>query len=179
MAVNTLNTSLTGEPQDVPGTTGPDTSLPTGPQQGSNKTRKKGWKRPDVALLNKTRIYSRRGSKSNHWKGGISLDRKKWDREKRRKHPISIKESQRKYKESEHGKKKHREWYLMKKYGITIEQYNESLLKQNFSCGVCKRHQSLLNKILPFSKFTLNTVLDTFLVAFLVISNFIIVLFIV
>ena len=51
MPENTVLTSLTGEPQDVPGTTGPDTSLPTGPQQGSNKTRKKGWKRPEVVFV--------------------------------------------------------------------------------------------------------------------------------
>ena len=37
---------------------------------------------------------------------------------------------------------KAREYRLKKIYGITLDQYNQLLAKQNFSCGVCRRHHS-------------------------------------
>lgn len=37
-------------------------------------------------------------------------------------------------------KSKAREYRLKKIYGITLDQYNELLARQNYSCAVCKRH---------------------------------------
>lgn len=36
----------------------------------------------------------------------------------------------------------HRKLWLKTQYGITLEQYDELLEKQNHSCAVCKRHKS-------------------------------------
>ena len=37
---------------------------------------------------------------------------------------------------------------LRRKYGITLEQYNDLFRKQNESCSICKTHQSDLPRIL-------------------------------
>ena len=34
------------------------------------------------------------------------------------------------------------------KFGITLEQYNEMLVKQDFRCAVCNKHVSKLKKAL-------------------------------
>ncbi len=34
-----------------------------------------------------------------------------------------------------------RSWQLMRKYGITLERYNEMLKSQNSRCAVCDKHQ--------------------------------------
>lgn len=41
-----------------------------------------------------------------------------------------------------------RKIYLRKKFGITTEQYEEMVVKQNFTCLICKKHQSELEKSL-------------------------------
>ncbi len=40
-------------------------------------------------------------------------------------------------------KRKSREYSLKRKYGITIEQYEELLTKQNRCCAICDRHESV------------------------------------
>lgn len=39
-------------------------------------------------------------------------------------------------------KKCHREYCFIKKYGITIHQYDEILISQDSKCAICKRTQS-------------------------------------
>lgn len=41
-----------------------------------------------------------------------------------------------------------RDKYLRRKYGISLEQYNEMLKQQNFSCALCGKHQSNFSKSL-------------------------------
>jgi len=36
--------------------------------------------------------------------------------------------------------------YLKKKYGITLQQYNEMLKGQNYSCAICNQHESNFKK---------------------------------
>jgi hypothetical protein len=55
--------------------------------------------------------------------------------------------------DKEESKNKHREWYnrqyrdkarhlnYQKHYGISLDDYNEMLLKQNGVCAICKKHQ--------------------------------------
>ena len=38
------------------------------------------------------------------------------------------------------------EYYLEKKYDITLEQYNELLIKQDFCCAICGKHVSKCKK---------------------------------
>jgi len=38
---------------------------------------------------------------------------------------------------------KRRNSYLLRTYGITLEQYKDLLLKQQECCGVCRRHYSV------------------------------------
>lgn len=45
-------------------------------------------------------------------------------------------------------KKIHREYSLRTYFGITVDQYNELLKKQNDRCAICLRHQSEFNKSL-------------------------------
>ena len=37
---------------------------------------------------------------------------------------------------------KSRKYQLKHNFGITLEEYNELLKKQNYKCGICKRHQN-------------------------------------
>jgi len=39
-------------------------------------------------------------------------------------------------------KAEERAGWLWRKYGLTSEQYDEILTKQNFSCAICKEHMS-------------------------------------
>ena len=43
-------------------------------------------------------------------------------------------------------KEKVREWGIVKRYGITLKQYNEMLVKQNYLCAICDKHQSESHK---------------------------------
>jgi hypothetical protein len=44
--------------------------------------------------------------------------------------------------------KKYQRVHRMKKYGLTPEQYNEMLIKQNNCCAICGRNQSELKQVL-------------------------------
>ena len=50
--------------------------------------------------------------------------------------------------ESAETKLRRRSRFLLKTYGITIEDYNHMLTIQNFTCASCKRHQSMFKKAL-------------------------------
>ena len=39
-------------------------------------------------------------------------------------------------------------WTLEKKYGITVEQFDEMRVKQEYRCWICHKHESELGKIL-------------------------------
>jgi hypothetical protein len=45
-------------------------------------------------------------------------------------------------KHKEEYKDKRRNYVLIKKYGITVEQYNQLFLEQEGRCKICNRHQS-------------------------------------
>lgn len=54
-----------------------------------------------------------------------------------------IKKQTRKWKSENFDKKKEANirWHLSKRYGITIEQYNELLKKQKDCCAICDKHK--------------------------------------
>ena len=45
-----------------------------------------------------------------------------------------------------HGRSKtpeyHRERWLLRKYAMTVEDYNELLIEQDYACAICKKHVS-------------------------------------
>ena len=57
---------------------------------------------------------------------------------------VSIK----KKKTPEEVKRSARNSHLVRTYGITIDQYEELLKKQDYKCGVCLRHKDEFNKAL-------------------------------
>ena len=61
----------------------------------------------------------------------ISKDKKQWQTDNAEK----IKKSQRKC-------------HLKRKFGISIDEYNEMFDKQNGCCAICGRHQSKITRIL-------------------------------
>ena len=63
------------------------------------------------------------------WRDSHKEEKKKWYKRNRHKYQTKYKDRQ-------------RAQCLIKKYGITVEQYNELFLKQNGCCSICKRHQS-------------------------------------
>lgn len=76
-------------------------------------------------------------------------------REDRKKDPVKFREAELKWYSKNHTEKstKAAKWYrdntervrarlLMRKYGITIEQYHTKLVEQNYACDICKRHES-------------------------------------
>ena len=69
-----------------------------------------------------------------------------YHREWRKTHPESFKASQEKYKNSVNGQLVRRKYTLKKKHGITIEQYDEMIMKQEHRCAICGIHQSELGK---------------------------------
>jgi len=73
----------------------------------------------------KTRESSRKFAKENRDKAKKKLE--KW----RKKNPEKVKD-----------------YRLKKRYGITIDQYNDTLEKQNHCCYICKKHKSEFDK--PF-----------------------------
>jgi hypothetical protein len=43
---------------------------------------------------------------------------------------------------------KQREYLLKKKYGITLQKYNEILHEQNYKCYICQKHEDKLDRAL-------------------------------
>jgi hypothetical protein len=73
-------------------------------------------------------------------------ERKIYEKEYRTNHKKETKEYI--LKNKEHIRKKDKNWHLIQKFGITLEQYNEMLTKQNDCCAICGRHKSELKKAL-------------------------------
>lgn len=42
-------------------------------------------------------------------------------------------------------KENQRRAHLRRKYGISLEQYDELLKRQNYSCAICQKHESEFN----------------------------------
>jgi hypothetical protein len=40
-----------------------------------------------------------------------------------------------------------REWYLLKTYNLTLEQYNKMWINQNGCCAICKKHELEIQKL--------------------------------
>lgn len=57
-------------------------------------------------------------------------------------------ETRRYVSESPERKQSRRNKFLIKKYGITIDQYNQMFISQNGRCSGCDRHQNELSKSL-------------------------------
>lgn len=57
--------------------------------------------------------------------------------------PQSVKDARKAWEKSAKGKRCKFNTHLKSWYGITIEQYEEKLKAQNFSCAICERHQSM------------------------------------
>jgi len=74
----------------------------------------------------------------------VMYNHKEYQKEWRKSHKKYKKEWFQKNKEryKEKYREKQKEYSLQKKYGITIEQYNEIFIKQNGCCKICNRHQS-------------------------------------
>lgn len=81
---------------------------------------------------------------------GKGLDRKtykrQWYKEWRKKNPEKAKAIQKKHTSTALFKKKSYEYHLKRKFGLTIEQYDTLLLKQENRCAICDKHQLELGK---------------------------------
>lgn len=61
-------------------------------------------------------------------------------------HPLAIRAREYRKKNPEKIAVNERRKNLKFRYGITIEQYDKILDKQNSSCGICHQHEDTLNK---------------------------------
>lgn len=78
--------------------------------------------------------------------GSVKIDAE-YHREWRKKNPNSFVKSQKKYRESSHGKVARREGWLKRNFGISVKEYEEMLVKQNYRCAICGKHQSEMGKV--------------------------------
>jgi len=62
----------------------------------------------------------------------------------REKHKEEIREYKREYRRTHKEKNRiyNREKLLLKKYNLTLAQYNEMFIKQEYKCAICGKHQS-------------------------------------
>lgn len=56
---------------------------------------------------------------------------------KKRRTPVKISDAK-----LEERRQKSREYHLMRTYGITMEQYDELLEKQDHKCAICQKHEN-------------------------------------
>jgi len=84
-------------------------------------------------------------SREREASGKRKEDHKKW----RLNNPDKVKKTQKKsyLKYKENGRSK--EWYLKKTYGMTLHEFNELLLKQNNSCGICNKKFTGVKPLIP------------------------------
>jgi RecJ-like exonuclease len=98
--------------------------------------------------------------KKKHKKDNIEryreLDRIRYNRDKSKRLKYSNKYNKlnKKTKEelrniyAKRGKQTTRNWNLKRKYKINVNEYNKMLEQQNFSCLICKKHESEFKKVL-------------------------------
>jgi hypothetical protein len=90
----------------------------------------------------KRKYYQKYKKESPEKLAGYVLKRK----ESRRLNPEKVSEQNRKYRISNPLYAKNAQ--LLRRYGITLDGYNEMFLQQEGCCAVCKKHQSELDKAL-------------------------------
>ena len=78
--------------------------------------------------------------KSKQYKCGLQSNCKNCCKERTLKWQKENPEKYKKYKKS--WREKNRGWALKKKFGISLEEYNQMLEKQNHRCAICGRHES-------------------------------------
>lgn len=65
---------------------------------------------------------------------------RKWRKEYNKKYPEKQKQSSKNYRKN--NKEKIRDHLLKRRFGITLEEYNQILENQNYCCKICERHES-------------------------------------
>lgn len=60
----------------------------------------------------------------------------------------AAKAARKRYREKPETKEKQRQYRLINIYGITVEEYEELLISQNYKCAGCATHQAELTKTL-------------------------------